>query len=61
MSIADWAKAQVTHELLDLYNDLPANASDCIECEQCIDRCPFDVDIMIKMREAAKIFEANTE
>jgi len=61
LRLADWAKAGITHELLDSYNDLPANASDCVECEQCIDRCPFDVDIMAMMRGAAEIFKANTE
>ena len=23
----------------------------------CVERCPFDVDIMAKMREAAEVFE----
>ena len=28
----------------------------CIECGECVERCPFDVDIIAKMREAVNIF-----
>ena len=28
-----------------------------IECGVCVERCPFDVDILAKMREAAAVFE----
>ena len=40
-----------------LYDDLPVKASECIECEVCMDRCPFDVDIIGKMRRAVEVFE----
>ena len=40
------------------YAALPAKGSDCIECGVCLDRCPFDVDIIGKMRRAAEVFEA---
>jgi predicted aldo/keto reductase-like oxidoreductase len=29
-----------------------------VECGVCVERCPFDVDILAKMREAAMLFEA---
>jgi predicted aldo/keto reductase-like oxidoreductase len=28
-----------------------------VECGVCVERCPFDVDILAKMREAATVFE----
>jgi len=42
----------------ELYARRPAKASDCIECEVCLERCPFDVDIIGKMRRAVEVFES---
>ena len=39
------------------YASCSAKASDCTECEICIDRCPFGVDIIGKMRRAVEVFE----
>jgi len=39
------------------YASLPANGSDCIACEVCLERCPFDVDIVGKMRRAMEAFD----
>jgi predicted aldo/keto reductase-like oxidoreductase len=33
-----------------------ANAEHCIECGDCESRCPFDVAVIPKMREAASVF-----
>jgi hypothetical protein len=41
----------------DLYASLPAKASDCIECGVCLERCPFQVDIIAKMQRAVAVFE----
>jgi predicted aldo/keto reductase-like oxidoreductase len=41
----------------DIYASLPAKASDCIECEECLERCSFEVDIIGKMRRAVEVFE----
>ena len=30
--------------------------TDCIECSSCMVRCPFDVDIEARMKEAAEVF-----
>jgi predicted aldo/keto reductase-like oxidoreductase len=38
------------------YDAYPAKGSDCIECEVCLERCPFDVDIIGKMRRAVEVF-----
>jgi predicted aldo/keto reductase-like oxidoreductase len=40
----------------EAYANLEAKASDCTECAMCLDRCPFDVDIIGKMRRAAAVF-----
>jgi predicted aldo/keto reductase-like oxidoreductase len=42
----------------EVYAALPVKASECIECEVCLERCPFDVDIIGKMRRAVEVFEA---
>ena len=46
--------------LLDQYATLEVKASQCTECGVCVERCPFDVDIIAKMREAVEIFEASS-
>jgi predicted aldo/keto reductase-like oxidoreductase len=39
------------------YAGYPARASECVECGICLERCPFEVDIMARLREAVEIFE----
>ena len=39
------------------YSDLPANASDCISCAACEERCPFGVPIVEQMQKAVKVFK----
>jgi predicted aldo/keto reductase-like oxidoreductase len=57
MTIIDWATWSVNDELREWYASLKAKPSDCIECGQCVERCPFDVDIIAKMRHGAALFE----
>ncbi len=38
------------------YDCLSAHGGDCIECGSCEKRCPFDVSVIEKMKEAAEIF-----
>ncbi len=40
------------------YADMTARGSDCTECGVCVERCPFQVDIIGKMRRAVEVFEA---
>ena len=54
----DQARGGVTDELRGWYSGFPVKASACTECGVCMERCPFDVDIIAKMREAVEIFEA---
>ncbi len=39
------------------YNDLMFNASDCIECGNCEERCPFNVRIVEIMEKAKDLFQ----
>lgn len=54
----DLAQQQMTAASQTTYSALPARASDCIECGVCMERCPFDVDVISKMREAVELFES---
>jgi predicted aldo/keto reductase-like oxidoreductase len=38
------------------YASLSAKGSDCTECEVCMERCPFGVEIIDKMRHAVEVF-----
>ena len=46
--LADWAK--------DRYLSLKVNASACIECGVCEDRCPYDLPIMEMLKKVAEDF-----
>jgi len=53
----EWAQQQMTEALQAMYDALPTRASDCIECGVCMERCPFEVDVISKMKEAVESFE----
>jgi predicted aldo/keto reductase-like oxidoreductase len=38
------------------YNGLTSNASDCISCGACEERCPFDVAVIERMKKADQLF-----
>jgi predicted aldo/keto reductase-like oxidoreductase len=42
------------------YAAMTAKGSDCTECGVCVERCPFQVDIIGKMKRAAEVFEVRT-
>ena len=44
-------------ELQSYYAELKTKASECTECGVCLERCPFEVDVIARMREAVEIFE----
>jgi len=39
------------------FRGLSIKASECVECGVCMDRCPFDVDVISKMKLAVKLLE----
>jgi uncharacterized protein len=57
--LVETSKHTFTRDLYSEYNKLPAKGSDCIECEACMKRCPFNVDIVSKMKEAKRLFEGS--
>ena len=48
----------VTDALRLEYDALAVKASACIECAACLRRCPFEVWVIGKMREAVDLFRA---
>ena len=54
------AQQGVSDQLRADYNALPARASDCAECGECMERCPFGVDVISKMKETVELFESGT-
>ena len=49
----DREEGSATGSIEAAYAALPARASDCTECGECVERCPFDVDVTQNMRDAA--------
>lgn len=49
-------EGKVTKELEKEYKALEHHASECTACGACEGRCPFDVPVREKMKEAVKIF-----
>jgi predicted aldo/keto reductase-like oxidoreductase len=45
-------------QVKEWYAEFPVKASACVECGICVERCPFDVDIIATMHQAAALFEA---
>lgn len=57
--LVETSKHVFSMDLYAEYNELSAKASDCTECEACMKRCPFHVDIISKMKEAQRLFEGS--
>jgi len=38
------------------YESLPVTASACVECGVCVERCPFNVDVIANIKQAVTIF-----
>lgn len=47
---------EVPETLKNHYGLLEHHANECIECGVCMKNCPFDVDIINKMKQAVKLF-----
>ena len=56
--LLDLAKmqAETPASLREHYRALSANASDCIGCAGCEERCPFHVNVVERMQEAVSVF-----
>ncbi|MFC2079136.1 aldo/keto reductase [Candidatus Bipolaricaulota bacterium] len=54
--LSEQGQREVTEEVRFSYQEMETSASDCIECGQCAERCPFEVDVVAKMRAAVLLF-----
>lgn len=54
--LADSFAASRSHSARQEYLGLTARASDCTQCGECLQRCPFGVDIISNMERAVEIF-----
>ena len=54
--LVDAAQWGVTKSLQIAYDVLPVRASACTECGACVERCPFGVDVVLKMKQAVDLF-----
>jgi predicted aldo/keto reductase-like oxidoreductase len=55
--LADQAEDGVTEALQGWYDGYAHGASECVACGACVERCPFGVDIVERLAEAARVFE----
>ena len=55
--LLETAQHGVSDELRADYDALSAKASECTECGSCMERCPFEVDVISKMQRAVQLFE----
>ena len=51
------AQKGITNKIQIEYDTMLKKASDCIECGVCMERCPFDVDVISKMKQCSELFE----
>lgn len=58
LRLFDEAQGRPVEAQMDAYAAMPVPASDCIECGACTDRCPFGVETMDRIAQAAAIFES---
>lgn len=54
--LLEMAQNSMTDDIKSAYFSMATNASDCVECGACMERCPFDVDVISKMEQANKLF-----
>ncbi len=55
--LLDLAEFGLTASLQAVYAALPVKASACTDCGACTKRCPFGVDMIPRMHQAAALFE----
>jgi predicted aldo/keto reductase-like oxidoreductase len=54
--LLEMAQNSMTEEIKSAYFEMATNASDCVQCGDCVERCPFEVDVISKMEQTDKIF-----
>jgi predicted aldo/keto reductase-like oxidoreductase len=54
--LTDTARYAGNNQVATRYESLPVTASACTECGVCVERCPFNVDVVANMKQAVAIF-----
>jgi len=54
--LADTAAYGKDKNVISQYEDLIVKASECTQCGACLERCPFDVDVIANMSKAVDVF-----
>ncbi len=57
MWLVDMAERGSPEEARPIYESFHTDVSSCVECGECVERCPFGVDIMARLRQAIAMFE----
>ncbi len=57
LRLAGAGKQGLTQELRADAASLPASPSDCTECGDCVERCPFGVSVIEEMRKASEVLQ----
>ena len=57
LRLLDSSAHGLSSDLASAYGDLSVKASACVECGECMERCPFGVDVIEKLNQAARVFE----
>lgn len=55
--IFDKAQVRVDEQLTDTYKASGSKASDCIQCQACMKRCPYEVNIVDKLKQLSSLFD----
>lgn len=55
--LLDLAAAGALEEARAAYQALAVKASACQECEECLKRCPFGIEVIERMQAAVRLFE----
>jgi predicted aldo/keto reductase-like oxidoreductase len=57
MWLLDQVSGRTSEEVRGLYASFNSKVSSCVECGECLARCPFGVDIMGRLDKVAELFE----
>ena len=54
--LLETAQYALSDDLQAEYDGFSVKASECLQCGDCVERCPFGVDVIAKMEQAVELF-----